>query len=160
MDWSINDRVFKPDEMVNGHVVSVFTSRRGKRFVVFEAENASGHIQICAPGEIVRFAGVANNQPPQAGLHDVYNSVNPFTPKDSPQVADTKRSRGERVEFSGVALRAVRNALGVSMETLAEKSGVSLCGITGIESGTTKKPYKTTVDKLQAALRDLGAKRC
>lgn len=52
----------------------------------------------------------------------------------------------------GVAIKSVRNRLGVSQEALSDSSGISQTSISQIENGV-KQPTKKTLDKLCKALK-------
>src|SRR5689334_19705353 len=51
----------------------------------------------------------------------------------------------------GERLRAHRLAFGLTQEQLAERAGLSRCGIADLERGSRSAPYRDTVDRLAAA---------
>jgi transcriptional regulator with XRE-family HTH domain/tetratricopeptide (TPR) repeat protein len=60
----------------------------------------------------------------------------------------------------GAQLRAIRLDRGLTLEQLAEASGVSVRGISDIERGVRDRPRRSTIDVLCAALQvDVGTRR-
>src|SRR5260221_4072822 len=60
----------------------------------------------------------------------------------------------------GILLRLFRGAAGLSQETLAERSGLSLAAVSALERGVRQRPYLHTIAQLAAALhlsRDVHA---
>src|SRR5260221_1216531 len=52
----------------------------------------------------------------------------------------------------GILLRLFRGAAGLSQETLAERSGLSLAAVSALERGVRQRPYLHTIAQLAAAL--------
>jgi transcriptional regulator with XRE-family HTH domain len=68
------------------------------------------------------------------------------------------RVRKREVTVNPVALRLIRNLIGISQPKLADASGVSTGMIGSIESGT-KQPSKDTAEKIRAALETAAGTR-
>ncbi|MBA3378178.1 MAG: helix-turn-helix transcriptional regulator, partial [Chloroflexia bacterium] len=60
--------------------------------------------------------------------------------------------RSMSVERFGDQLRRLRQAAGMTQETLAERSGLSVRGISDLERGVKQRPHPETIRLLASAL--------
>lgn len=80
-------------------------------------------------------------------------------PAPPPRTGDAARMATDNSQTFGRLLRQFRLEFGITQEELAERAGLSVRGISDLERGVNRSPYRATIERLSAALGLEGERR-